>query len=90
MTLTFIKKLKGKYKGFRFNTVGVCEELASWIRSGGDVYIREDLEKNFLHLLLEDYLIMLNRDIECQQSEACIAENIEANEYEFLESGERA
>ena len=50
----------------------------------------EDLEKNFLHLLLEDYRIMLNRDIEYQQSEACIAENIEANEYEFLESGERA
>ena len=50
----------------------------------------EELEKEFLQSLLEDYRIMLNRDIEYQQSEACIAENIEANEYEFLESGERA
>jgi hypothetical protein len=33
---------------------------------------------------------MLNRDIEYQQSEESIAENIQANEYEFLESGERA
>lgn len=50
----------------------------------------EMYETNFLNNLLEDYRIMLNRDIEYQQSEACIAENIEANEYEFLESGERA
>lgn len=50
----------------------------------------EELEKEFLQSLLEDYRIMLNRDIEYQQSEACIAENIEANEYEFLESGEIA
>lgn len=50
----------------------------------------EELEKDFLHLLLEDYRIMLNRDIEYLQSDTCVIESIEANEYEFLENGERA
>jgi hypothetical protein len=50
----------------------------------------EELEKEFLQSLLEDYRIMLNRDIEYQQSDESIAESMQANEYEFLESGERA
>lgn len=50
----------------------------------------EELEKEFLQSLLEDYRIMLNRDIEYQQSEACIAESMQANEYDFFENGKRA
>lgn len=68
MTLTFIKKLKGKYKGFRFNTVGVCEELAQWIRSGGEVYIRGELYNNpdlfiarFKHLETNENIIVETR-----------------------------
>ena len=50
----------------------------------------EMYSESFLGNLLEDYRIMLNRDIEYQQSEHSVAESIEANEYEFLENGERA
>jgi hypothetical protein len=50
----------------------------------------EMYETNFLNNLLEDYRIMLNRDIEYQQSEACIAESMQANEYDFFENGKRA
>lgn len=47
----------------------------------------EDLENDFLSTLLEDYLIMLNKDIEYQYSREHITENIEANDYLFDEYG---
>lgn len=50
----------------------------------------EKAEHEFLHDLLEDYRIMLDREIECQNSDEVVAENIEANEYEFTENGKRA
>lgn len=50
----------------------------------------EELEKEFLQSLLEDYRIMLNRDIEYQQSDESIAESMQANEYDFFENGKRA
>lgn len=50
----------------------------------------EDLEKEFLHDLLEDYRIILEKDIEYQYSNEHIDETILANEYEFTENGKRA
>lgn len=50
----------------------------------------EELEKEFLQSLLEDYRIILNRDIEYQQSNESIAESMQANEYDFFENGKRA
>lgn len=49
----------------------------------------EILEEEFLHGLLEDYRIMLDSNIEYANSDECVDENILANEYEFIENGER-
>lgn len=48
----------------------------------------EDLNKEFLRSLLEDYRIMLQKEYEYLTSEEAIIETIEANEYEFTEKGE--
>lgn len=48
----------------------------------------EELEKEFLHDLLEDFRIMCQKEIEYQESDEAITDSIEANEYEFLENGE--
>jgi hypothetical protein len=50
----------------------------------------EDLAQEFLHTLLEDYRIMLQHEYDYLHSTEQIEESIRANEYEFLESGERA
>lgn len=60
----------------------------------GELYIQEqdkaeELEKGFLHSLLEDYRIMLEHEEEYQNSDDVVAENIIANEYEFTEEGDR-
>lgn len=47
----------------------------------------EELKENFEHDILEDYLIMLRKEYEHQTSREAILEIIEANEYEFDESG---
>ena len=47
------------------------------------------IEDDFLNSLLEDYSIILQNECEYLQSEECIIETIEANEYQFLENGER-
>ena len=51
---------------------------------------KENTEHEFLHNLLEDYRIMLDHNIEYQNSDEVVVENIEANEYEFTENGKRA
>jgi len=48
-----------------------------------------EAEDDFLQSLLEDYRIMLNHQIEYEQSEEFAIENIEANEYEFKADGTR-
>jgi hypothetical protein len=48
----------------------------------------EEVDKEFLHMLLQDYLIILKKEYEYRTSEEAIKETIEANEYEFTEDGE--
>lgn len=50
----------------------------------------EELEKEFLRELLEDYSIILEKDYEYLTSEEAIIETIKANEYDFLENGKPA
>jgi len=47
----------------------------------------EDCEKEFLHSLLEDYRIMLERECEWLESDESVAESLECNGMEFLEDG---
>ena len=44
-------------------------------------------EDDFIRGLLEEYLSMLRKEYEYQTTEESIKETIEANEYEFTESG---
>lgn len=48
---------------------------------------REKTERSFLYDLLEDYRIMLEKEVEYQTSKEQVEENILANEYEFTEDG---
>lgn len=50
---------------------------------------REELEKEFLHAILEDYRVMYDKDCEYRDSDEAVAESIEANGYTFTESGKR-
>lgn len=50
----------------------------------------DDLDREFLKSLCEDYRIMLQHEYEYLTSEEAIKETIEANEYEFTENGELA
>lgn len=49
----------------------------------------EAIEDEFLQSILEDYSIMLQKEYEYLTSDEAIIETIEANEYEFLETGKR-
>lgn len=49
----------------------------------------DDMEKEFLHVLGEEYLSMLEKDYDWLTSDEAIAETIEINEYDFLENGKR-
>ena len=49
----------------------------------------DNLTEEFLQSLLEDYRSILDKDIEYFESEEAVAESMEANEYEFTETGER-
>jgi len=53
-----------------------------------DGEILEDLEKEFLQSLLEDYSIILQNESEYLHSDEVVVETIEANEYEFTEAGD--
>lgn len=50
----------------------------------------DDLEEEFLKTILQDYLLLLRKEYEHITSREYIEETIVANEYEFLENGERA
>ena len=54
----------------------------------GDPEDLEDLNKEFLRSLCEDYRIILQKEYEYLTSEEAIIETIEVNEYEFTEEGE--
>jgi hypothetical protein len=47
----------------------------------------DDLEKDFLKSICEDYRIMLSKNYDYLTSKAAIIETIEANEYDFTENG---
>lgn len=49
----------------------------------------ETLKAQFLHDLLEDYRVMLDKEIESQASDEVVGENLCVNEYTFREDGER-
>ena len=50
----------------------------------------DDLEREFLRDLLEEYANILQRECEYLQTDEAIIETIECNEYEFTEDGKRA
>jgi len=50
----------------------------------------EELEKDFLKTMGEEYLSILRKEYDYQTSEEAIKESIEANEVEFLEDGTKA
>ena len=47
----------------------------------------DEIEAEFLHDILEDYRIILQKEYEYLTSEAAIIETIEANDYEFTGDG---
>jgi hypothetical protein len=49
-----------------------------------------EMEKEFLHSLLQDYFITLRKEYEWYFSEENAKENILCNEYEYLEDGKMA
>lgn len=50
----------------------------------------DDVEKEFLHDILEDYRLMLQRELAYQMSDEAVDECICSNEYEFTEDGKIA
>jgi len=50
----------------------------------------DELESEYTYALREEYLSMLRKEYEYLTSNACVDDTIRANEYEFLETGERA
>jgi hypothetical protein len=48
---------------------------------------KEDIEKEFLRAVLENYLVALREEVDHLQSEEAAEETIRANEYEFTEDG---
>ncbi len=50
----------------------------------------DEIDREFLRGLLEDYRIILQREYQYQTNEEAIIEAIEANEYEFTADGELA
>jgi hypothetical protein len=47
----------------------------------------KDLDKEFLHNLLEDYRVMLQQEYDYLTSKDAVIETINANEYDFTEDG---
>lgn len=50
----------------------------------------EKSEHEFLHDILEDYLVMLRHESEYREGREYLEEGIRINEYEFTENGKRA
>jgi hypothetical protein len=55
-----------------------------------DEYDTEDIDKEFLHSLLQDYLAILEKEYDYLSSREAIIDTIEANDYEFEENGKLA
>jgi hypothetical protein len=55
----------------------------------GDDLDTDDIDREFLHSLLEDYSIMLQHEYEYLLSDESVDETIMANEYTFTEEGKR-
>lgn len=58
----------------------------------GELFLREqdtadELGKEFLHDILEDYRIMMENDVEYRESEESVKDMMEENAYEFTEYG---
>ncbi len=49
----------------------------------------DEIEEKFLHSLLEDYRIMLNKEVEYQNSNEHVDDMLRINEYEFTADGKR-
>lgn len=47
-----------------------------------------DMENDFLKAILEDYLVLLETEVEYRESDEAIIETIEANDYDFTVNGE--
>ena len=63
----------------------------TWLREFAYEYEGYDeLAKDYLNSILEDYLIILRKEYEYQTSKEQIIETIQANEYEFHEDGSLA
>jgi len=52
--------------------------------------VSEETENEFLKTLLEDYRLILEKEMEYLTSDEAIDESIQANEYEFNEDGSRS
>jgi hypothetical protein len=61
-------------------------ELATWAL----VADKEDIDKDFLRAVLENYLVALREEAEHLQSDEVAEETIVANDYEFTENGKPA
>jgi hypothetical protein len=75
--------------GAKCNTVADAEAFMKDYEALGDDEGREleELEDWFLHELLEDYRILLEREYEYLTSDESVAESLECNGVEFLEDG---
>jgi hypothetical protein len=61
-----------------------------WLREFAYEDEADELGKDYLHSILEDYLITLRKEYEYQTSRKQIIESIQVNEYEFHEDGSLA
>lgn len=62
----------------------------AWLREFAYEDIVDELGKDYLHSILEDYLIILRKEYEYQTSREQVVETIKVNEYEFHEDGSLA
>jgi len=53
----------------------------------GEETEEDELKSEFLRALLEDFRLLLNANVEYDQSEEAISDTMEANEYEFTIDG---
>lgn len=53
----------------------------------GSEQAKEEIQGEFLRSILEDYRIISEKDIEYRNSDECIIETLEANDYSFTADG---
>ena len=64
--------------------------LDGLVQDGENDDAREALEEDYMKALCEEYLSMLDKEIEYLMADEQVDETIIANEYEFTEDGRRA